>query len=257
MNSNIKLYFKTLGVRSILYAIIGKATNSTLQLNVKRQDIMFPVNLRIPSSDVSTYEKVLIKQEYNFVAEKPPKTIIDAGANIGLASIYFTNKFPRALVIALEPEKSNFELLRYNVNPYKNIIPVNAALWNKNEEINLIDPGRGKWGFITEAKNGPVNPLGNFCHTVEGITIAKIIDDYHLTNIDVLKIDIEGAEKEVFEDTESWIWRVNALIIELHEHLKPGCNRSFYHGTNGFDQEWFQGENIYLARGECITRRST
>lgn len=256
MIGKIKLYFKTLGFRGILYAIIGKAANSELPLNVKRRDIRFPFSLRIPTSDVSTYQKVFIKQEYNFVTEVAPKTIIDAGANIGLASIYFANKYPEAKVIALEPEKSNFEFLRKNVEPYPNIIPVHAALWNRNEEINLIDPGRGKWGFITEAKNTADNPLSNICHTVNGMTIDRIIHDYGLNNIDILKIDIEGAEKEVFEDTASWIGKVNALIIELHERLKSGCNRSFYQGTNGFDHEWCRGETIYLVRGDGTTKRS-
>ena len=64
----------------------------------------------------------------------------------GFASIYFANKYPGAKIIAIEPEQSNFELLKDNIAPYPNIIPIQAALWHKNEEINLIDPGLGKSG---------------------------------------------------------------------------------------------------------------
>jgi FkbM family methyltransferase len=199
---------------------------------------------------------VFIEQEYDFLVETQPKVIIDAGANIGLASIYFASKYPDAKIIAIEPEQSNFELLKENVAPYPHVVPIQAALWNKNEEINLIDPGSGKWGFMTEMKQPSKKIPSKTCHTVMGTTIDKIMQDYSLTKIDILKIDIEGAEKEVFSDTSSWIGKVDAVIIELHERFKPGCNRSFYRGSNGFDSEWSQGENMYLSRGNCLARRS-
>jgi hypothetical protein len=88
------------------------------------------------------------------------------------------------------------------------------------------------------------------------MTIDKIMKNYSLSKIDILKVDIEGAEKEVFSDTLSWIEKVDSIIIELHERMKKGCNRTFYYGTNGFDNEWKQGENIYLAKGNCLIRRS-
>jgi hypothetical protein len=69
-------------------------------------------------------------------------------------------------------------------------------------------------------------------------------------------MDIEGAEREVFSDATPWIYKVDSIIIELHERMKAGCNRSFYCGTNGFDHEWIQGENICLSRGHCLTRRT-
>jgi FkbM family methyltransferase len=257
MIQSIRIYLSTVGFSGLLYAIKAKVTNSTVFFKLNRQDCKYPFRLRIPSSDVPTYHQVFINQEYDFLVETQPKVIVDAGANIGLASIYFANKYPGAKIIAIEPEQSNFELLKENIAPYPNIIPVQAALWHKNEEINLIDPRLGKWGFMTEMKNSSENIPGNICHAVVAMTVDKIIKDYNLAKIDILKIDIEGAEKEVFSDTSSWIEKVDSLIIELHERMKIGCNRSFYCGSNGFDNEWKQGENVYLSRGNCLTRRST
>jgi FkbM family methyltransferase len=250
-------YHNILGYSSILSAIKAKITSSTVLFNVDRQDCKFPFHLRIPSSDVRTYRQMFLYQDYDFSVEKQPKFIVDAGANIGLASIYFANKYPDAKIIAIEPEQSNFEILRENVAPYPNIIPIQAALWHKNEEINLVDPGLGKWGFITKMKDSTEGLSGNICHVVEGMTVDKIMKSHNIEQIDILKVDVEGAEKEVFSDTSSWIGKVDSLIVELHEHMKPGCNRSFYHGTNGFDNEWKQGENVCLSRGDTITRRST
>ena len=252
---DIKLSFRVAGFTGLFYAIKGKIMNSQVRLSMDRKDVKFPFSLRVPSSDIPTYKQVFINQDYDFLVETPPKVIVDAGANIGLASVYFANKYPGAMIIAIEPENDNFELLKRNVEPYRNVIPIHSALWNKNETIKLVDPGIGSWGFMTEEANISETKLGKFSHTVKAMTLGKIIADYQLNKIDILKIDIEGAEKEVFEDTSSWIGKVEALIIELHEDMKSGCNRSFYNGSNGFDDEWKQGENVYLAKGKYLTRR--
>lgn len=257
MIRSIRMYLSTVGFSGLLYAIKGMVTNSTVFFKLNRQDCTYPFWLRIPSSDVETYEQVFINQEYDFLAETQPKTIVDAGANIGLASIYFANKYPGAKIIAIEPEQSNFELLKDNIAPYPNIIPIQASLWHKDEEINLIDPGLGKWGFMTEIKVSSKSLPGDTCQAVVAMTLDKIMKDYNLEKIDILKIDIEGAEREVFSNTSSWIEKVDSIIVELHEHMKAGCNRSFYCGSNGFDNEWKQGENMYLSRRNCLTRRSS
>lgn len=250
----IRSYIEVVGLTGIFSVIKAKILNTTDLFEVNKHDVKAPLNLRLPSSDVSTYEQVFINQEYDFLVETQPNVIVDAGANIGLASIYFANKYPEAKIIAIEPEESNFKLLKQNVAPYSTIFPVQAALWNENGEINLVDPGRGNWGFVTETAD---ELLGNVCHKIATITMEKIIDDYELDKIDILKIDIEGAEKEVFSKTSSWIKKVDALIVEIHEYMKPGCSRSFYNGSNGFDNEWHQGENVYLSRGKCLIRQDT
>jgi len=257
MIRSIRMYLSIVGFSGLLKAIKAKVTNSIVFLNIDRQDCKHPIRVRVPSSDIPTYKKVFINQEYDFLVKTQPKVIIDAGANIGLASIYFANKYPGARIVALEPEQSNFELLKENIAQYPNIVPVQAALWDKNEKIKLVDPGLGKWGFMTEKSDSSESLTAKYWHSVPAMTVDKIMQDYNLEKIDILKIDIEGAEKEVFGDTSSWIEKVDSLIVELHERMKEGCNRSFYCGSNGFDIEWQQGENVYLSRNDCLTRRST
>lgn len=254
----IKYYLRTFGVRTLICAIKGKITKTPILLQIIRPDIKFPFFLRVPSSDVPTFDQIFIKNEYDCDFTIMPKTIVDAGANIGLASIYFANKFPDAKIIAIEPEESNLEVLRSNIAPYENIILVCGALWHENTKINLVDPGLGKWGFMTQAQDGVDKKYGEIVHEVQGLTVNTIIEEQVIDHIDILKIDIEGAEREVFRDPSSWIEKVDALIIELHERMKPGCNRIFYSRTNGFDNEWLQGENVFLTRsGSCLKRRCT
>ena len=224
----------------------GKLSQSQCLLTANKNPCKHPFSLRVPSTDVRTYKQLFYYGEYEFSVDHPPTTIVDAGANIGLASLYFATMFPNAKIIALEPEKNNFELLKKNTRPYPNIIPIQAALWDKDEPLDLNDPGSGEWGFMT-GKGGE-----NVRHSVPGLCVETLMKQFNLDHIDIFKIDIEGAEKEVFSQTQSWIDQVNALIIELHEDKKKGCMRSFYCGSNGFDLEWQRGENIYLSRANFM-----
>jgi FkbM family methyltransferase len=203
----------------------------------------------VPSTDVLTYEQVFLNNEYEFRAIERPQVIVDAGANVGLASILFANRYPQAKIFAIEPEHDNFTLLTENVHPYDNIVPLHAALWGENTTIHLMDPGDGAWGFMTE-------PAGEG-RAVRAITVDRLMSDHGIGHIDILKVDIEGAEKEVFADTSAWIDRVGSIIVELHEGLKGGCNRSFYNATSGFPHEWLYGENVYVSQPGVLAPLST
>jgi len=251
----IESYRRVVGLRGVASVIRGKLSGSQTLLKVETSDLKLPFYLRVPSSDVPTFEQIFIRRDYAFDVRTPPATIVDAGANIGLASLYFSNRFPGSKIIAIEPERNNFELLSRNVAGYANITPVHGALWHENNVINLVDPGLGEWGFMTRAADSVDEKLGDALHEVQGMTVDTIMREHGIERIDILKIDIEGAEREVFRDPSSWLGRVDALIVELHEHMKSGCNRSFYNSTYGFDDEWFQGENVYLTRRRgCVTR---
>ena len=249
----IQDYRNVLGARGLLTVSFAKLTKKQTELRIKRPDIQFPFYVRVPSSDESAYKKVFIYSECNLNVKTPPKTIVDAGANIGLVSIYYANKFPEAKIVAIEPEESNFDILERNTAPYKNIHLIQGALWHENTDIDLVDPGLDKWGFMT-FDSDDYDTEKKFCHSVKGITMDRIMEIHNLDSIDILKMDIEGAEREVFQDPSSWIRKVDALIVELHEHLKSGCKRSFYNATNDFDREWTDGENIYLSKNtSCLT----
>jgi FkbM family methyltransferase len=256
MLSRLKHYHDVVGLRGIVAAMKGKAAKSPVLLPMKRPEARFPFHLRVPSTDVWMFEQIFIHREYDFDVTRSPRTIVDAGANIGLAAIYFASRFPEARIVAIEPEQSNFELLRRNVSPYANIAPVHAALWGENESISLVDPALGKSGFMTQAA-GNGESFGDILHAVPGMTVERVMREHGMAHLDILKIDIEGAEREVFRDPSPWLERVDALIVELHEHMKPGCERSFYEATAGFGKEWHQGENVYLARKRaCLSRHA-
>jgi FkbM family methyltransferase len=244
----IRYYRRVVGLRGLAAAIHGKLTHTPRLLRLTRPELTFPFYLRMPSSDVQAYAQIFLRQDYQFAATRPPQTIVDAGANIGLASLYFANQFPQARILALEPEASNFALLTRNCRHYSMITPIHGALWHANTSVTVVDPGGGKWGFQTRDGASGDAPGAARVHAVQGMTVDALMQTHGLTHIDILKIDIEGAEREVFRDPSAWIDQVDTVIVELHEYIHPGCAQPFYAHTTGFDAEWRQGENIYRTR---------
>lgn len=254
MSSDIDYLREKFGWAAVQAAAQAELAGTTPLFEVRRPDVRHPFYLRLRTSDLPTYDQIFVHKEYDFQADEPLRTIVDAGANIGLTSIFLANRYPDAKIIAIEPEASNFELLRKNLAPYANVVLVNAALWCRNEPVNVVDPGLDKWGFMTIDGGSGGSSSAAQCHAVDGLTVDRIMAMHGLARIDLLKVDIESAEKEVFQDSSRWIDRVDALIVELHDRMKSGCSRSFYNGSNGFDEEWEHGENVFLARGQRIRK---
>ena len=186
-----------------------------------------------------------MEKHYDMPCQIVPKTILDAGANIGLSAIFFAHKYPGATIVALEPESSNFRLLQKNASPYPQIKPLQAALWNHSGHIKLIDPDDGNDGFRTVEEDANGNAQ---VEVVPALTVDAVISRMELTSIDLLKIDIEGAEKEVFENSSHWIDKVEVIMAELHDNLKPGCSQAFMEATKAFPAESTKGEIVMRLR---------
>jgi FkbM family methyltransferase len=253
IRSTLTRYLAAVGLSGLFCATEAWAKGTTCEFEVRRRhDVRHPIALRLPTADLATFEQVFKKGEYRFKTKTPPRVIVDAGAHVGLTAIYFANRFPDARIIAIEPEAKNFELLTRNIAHYPNSVAMHAALWDREGELRVVDPGMGTWGFMTRGEAAQDTISAAFRHMISATTVAAVMRDHQLESIDILKIDIEGAEKEVFADSTAWLGRVRAIIIELHDRLKPGCSRSFYNGSNGFDHEQYRGESVFLWRGDFI-----
>jgi FkbM family methyltransferase len=185
--------------------------------------IKYPVKVRLGTTDGTNFIQNFLHEEFKLPPMKDVKLVIDTGANAGYASILFLNKFPGATVIAVEPEGSNVEALNNNCKPYPNFKSIQAGIWTSNTNLKIVNTSVGKTAFqvMETTETGP--------GTFPGITIDKILADSGFPKIDLLKIDIEGTEKEVFkENYKKWIDKVDVMIIELHDRIVPGCGLAFY-----------------------------
>lgn len=209
-----------------------------------------PVTLRDHTTDVGVFDQVIDRGEYEFTLDPAPRVIVDAGANVGFATVRYATRYPEARIIAVEPEADNFRLLRKNCAPYPNVLPVQAALWSERRSLVVRDSGEGRNAFQVGDRNG--HPGGG--QEVPGLTIDQLMADHGLDRIDLLKIDIEGAEKEVFDHAGGWVGRVDGIVTELHDRFKPGCTRSLLANTPDFAVCGARGELVLLLRRGGRTR---
>ncbi|ESR25504.1 FkbM family methyltransferase [Lutibaculum baratangense] len=183
-----------------------------------------PIHYRPGTSDVSILNQVFGRREYEIrwreyarrldahyralVDQGKEPVIVDAGANIGLASIWFARHFPRARIYAVEPEPANFAILQRNAAPYEEIIPVHAAISDRNVAVSLSNPGGQPWGWETsESDDGEV----------AAVTVPELLARRPHQAPLIVKLDIEGFEVELFRSNTGWADDVPAIIWEDHD----------------------------------------
>lgn len=150
-----------------------------------------------------------------------PRTVLDLGANVGMTPSIFAARWPDARVVAVEPEPQNFELLRRNCSPAPNITTVNGAVWVCDRDLEIINPAADAWSFQVGESVGSTPQA----RKIPGFTMRTLMRHHALENLDVVKMDIEGAEKEIFESNpDQWLPQVRVLIVELHDRMRPGCS---------------------------------
>jgi FkbM family methyltransferase len=241
IREGLEVYYSSLGVRGVLAMTSYRLFGRPREITAHAPGIRNPIHIRMRSTDAGVYRGILVRGEYAFDLPFSPKVIVDAGANVGIASIYFTHRYPDAKVIAVEPEASNFAALVKNVQPYPAIIPVQAALWNRDGEISIGEP---------DPSCGRVGAVAFFTHEGEGskvraITMRTLMKEMQVQSVDLLKVDIEGAEKEVFENCD-WIDDVRCMMVELHDRFKPGCSEALNSVTSRFSKIHRVETTLYL-----------
>jgi FkbM family methyltransferase len=170
--------------------------------------------------------------------------IVDAGANIGLTSIYFAAQCPDALIVAIEPEPSNFSVLYENVRGLP-VLPIPCALAATPHKAVVVDTGDGFWAFQTRE----AVPGEDFERQVDCVTVNEILAEHREECFSfIVKIDIEGGEKELFQENLEWIAKTPILITELHDWMLPRQNVAlpFLKAIANMDRDFVHiGENIF------------
>jgi len=200
--------------------------------------------LRSNTPDAIVAASCLVAREYADIQCSEASLIVDAGANIGTSSIWFASRYPQTTVVALEPEQENFDLLVQNTAHLENVIPLRAALWSQETQLPLQDRQTGQWGYTLVAGE-QAQPMDQL---IECTTIPALLKQFDHEEIDILKVDIEGGEKDLFEHSQDWIGSVRVVTAELHDRILMGCDRAFYLATATFSRFQRQGEKVTAYR---------
>ena len=200
-----------------------------------------PVCARLGTSDAQVYNDIFVNRQYDdLVLSYEPRLIIDCGANVGYASASFLTRYPTAHVIAIEPEPGNFEICRRNLAPYEHRVSLfQCAVWSHDAGLK-IDRGYrdgAEWSVqVRECRPGEAPDI-------EARSIGDILHNAAVPEIDILKMDIERSEAEVFaRGYEPWLKSVKNIMIELHDEE---CRKVFFAAMRDYNFESFEsGETV-------------
>jgi FkbM family methyltransferase len=160
------------------------------------------------ASFLGAYKEIFIDKVYAFSVNTSTPRIIDAGANIGLATIFFKRAYPNSRILAVEADPTLFDILKRNIASLglRNVEVLSAAIWNSDRPVSFVCEG-GASGHVTAA----ATQTGK-SKVVPGLRLKSKLAD----GIDFLKLDIEGAEYDVLEDCREELKKVTSLFVEYH-----------------------------------------
>jgi FkbM family methyltransferase len=160
------------------------------------------------------WHDIFVQGALEFRADSPAPRILDCGGNVGLASLLFKRRYPAARITVYEADPALFEVLKHNlaVNGASDVETVQAALWTADGRVTFRAEGgdSGMIGTLPGAVSGPAID-------VPSLRLRDVIAKDPHDRIDLLKLDIEGAEDAVLADCEPVLSRIGAIVMDLHE----------------------------------------
>ena len=164
------------------------------------------------------WDDIFIRQALAFETDAPAPRIIDCGANVGLASLYYRRRYPRARITSIEADPTIADLCRRNLTRHDEADADvrTAAAWTTNGAVEFMCEGADSGTIATfdRSRRGTV-------HSVPAVRLRDLLDE----PVDLLKMDIEGAELAVLRDCAGALRNVAAIALDVHE-FDPACRQT-------------------------------
>jgi FkbM family methyltransferase len=202
------------------------------------------VYARYASSDLDVFEQIFVQQTYRCLLDvSKPKLILDCGANVGYSAVYFLNNFPAAHVVAIEPDSGNYSMCQKNLSAYgERVTLLRAGIWTHDAPL-IVCRGQYRdgreWAVQVRECQKEETP------DVNGRDIGTVLRQTAFRAIDILKIDIEGAERTVFAGSRTWLDQVRNIAIELHD---PMCEKVFFTALTGYRYDLSRSGELTLCK---------
>jgi FkbM family methyltransferase len=195
---------------------------------------IFPHHQRL----ISAYESMLARGE--------TPLIIDCGANIGLATRWFGERFPEARIVAIEPDAGNMAMVERNTAHLQTrVTRLLGGVWPQAGWLRIQNPTSGSTAFRVERVDSEQPG------SMRAYTIQQILDMMQTSSPLIVKIDIEGAQDQLFRSNTDWVARSHLISLELDDWLLPwqGSSRSFFKCMSSVPFEYLlSGESIFCFR---------
>lgn len=213
---------------------------------------------RNTAADQGVLHQIFVNQDYEFARlrrngeitrlygsmDRP--LIVDCGANLGASPVWFASRYPKAGILAVEPEADNFALLETNVAGL-NVRPVHGAIAGRPGTVDVLDAGNGEWGYRTSGPGSEFGP-GRKIGEVRAFALSELLALAPGATPFILKIDIEGGEGDLFDEEAEVFARFPVVVIELHDWMLPrrGTSRAFLRWQAQRDRDLVHiGENMF------------
>jgi FkbM family methyltransferase len=222
-------------------------------------DCPMRVWMRPGTTDWHVYEQIFIRRDYeldglaqssrlmadyaNLLADGKRPVIIDCGANIGLGTIWFKLAFPEAVIYAVEPDRDNFSILERNLAPLSGVFAIRSGVWDHKAVLTITDSTAESWAFELQEHDREEAVDG-----VTAITIPEILGLVPDGACFIVKIDIEGGERQLFRSNTAWLDHAPLVIIELHDWMMPweATAASFLSAVSRRKRDYvFRSENLF------------
>lgn len=259
------------GILLLLKIVKSLPRSSTVVREFAIPGFQAKVALRETIADHATFKQCLVTNQYDFLglpqAERLQETyrqtlkdggrplIIDAGANIGLATLWFAKHFPEAQIVAIEPDDKNFELLRRNTRHLgTRVTLIQGGVWHRSARLGILNPNAGAAAFrVDELPEG--SPQG-----VPAYSIDDICSQVGNQNPLIVKLDIEGSQAHLFRDNTHWVSRTDLITLELDDWLFPwqGTSHNFFRCLSQYPFDYLlHKESIFCFRDTRSTAALT
>ena len=157
------------------------------------------------------WQDIFVNNALAYQTENPAPRILDCGANIGLASLYFKRRYPAAKITAFEADPAIAAMLADNLraNAACDVDVEAAAVWTSDGDVMFQSEGADSGALASLAGDLEGRPM-----QIRAVRLARWLG---AERVDLLKLDIEGAEAAVLEDCREHLGNVEALLLEIHE----------------------------------------
>jgi len=175
-----------------------------------------PLRLRAGSSDLDVFRQIFIEQEYHSLSDlDDPRSMIDLGANVGFSSAWFLSRYPSLGVIAVEPDPDNVAAMRVNLAPFGDRVEIReSGVWSRPVPLRVL---RGVFGDKREWATKVREAQAGETPDLIAVGMPELIAATGRRRVDLLKIDIEGAEGELFANPPvRWLDQVENIVVEAH-----------------------------------------
>ena len=218
--------------------------------NVRVTGEKIDISLRKTGSDWQVFKQIFQYEEYKPVVNAMrlnkinPTLILDLGANIGLTTFYLKKYFPETEIISVEPDENNFICLELNLKTLTNVKLLNVAVWNESKQLIEDAPFRGgdDWAKNFKEKKDDIGKI------INGLSIEDILKHTSQTSIDLLKIDIEGAERFLFNKDISnldFLAKTKCIAIEIHDEFN--CREDIYNVLSDYGFIYFNHGELTIG----------